>query len=121
MNRTATRPRAGVAARILLAALLVLGMVAPAAGAPRRAWAAETGTLTVGGKIYYDAYNTNWFDVDGQMAWCGNPSMATPASGSYSKQPLSAAGGRTASGSVRCSPCRTTRRTTTNASPAACA
>lgn len=96
MNRTATRPRAGVAARILLAALLVLGMVAPAAGAPRRAWAAETGTLTVGGKIYYDAYNTNWFDVDGQMAWCGNPSMATPGSGTYAKQPLSAASGRTA-------------------------
>lgn len=96
MNRTATRPRAGVAARILLAALLVLGMVAPAAGVPRRAWAAETGTLTVGGKIYYDAYNTNWFDVDGQMAWCGNPSMATPGSGTYAKQPLSAASGRTA-------------------------
>ena len=96
MNRTATRPRAGVAARILLAALLVLGMVAPAAGAPRRAWAAETGPLTVGGKIYYDAYNTNWFDVDGQMAWCGNPSMATPGSGTYAKQPLSAASGRTA-------------------------
>ena len=96
MNRTATSPRAGAAARILLAALLVLGMLAPAAGAPRLAWAAETGSLTVGGKIYYDAYNTNWFEVDGQMAWCGNPSMATPGSGTYAKQPLSAASGRTA-------------------------
>lgn len=96
MNRTATRPRTGVAARILLAALLVLGMMAPAAAAPPKAHAAETGNLTVGGKIYYDAYNTNWFDVDGQMAWCGNPSMATPGSGTYAKQPLSAASGRTA-------------------------
>ena len=96
MNRTATSPRARAAARILLAALLVLGMLAPAAGAPRLAWAAETGSLTVGGKIYYDAYNTNWFEVDGQMAWCGNPSMATPGSGTYAKQPLSAASGRTA-------------------------
>ena len=50
----------------------------------------------MGGRIDYDAYHTSWFDVDGQMAWCGNPSMATPASGSYSKQPLSAASGRTA-------------------------
>lgn len=96
MGQATKATRAGTAARILLAVLLAIGMTAPAAGAPRRAWAAETGALTVGGKIYYDAYNTNWFDVDGQMAWCGNPSMATPESGTYSKQPLSAASGRTA-------------------------
>lgn len=96
MNRTATRPRTGVTARILLAALLVLGMMAPAAAAPRRAWAAETGNLTVGRVINYDSYFTNWFEVDGQSAWCGDPSMATPGSGAYPKQPLSAASGRTA-------------------------
>ena len=44
----------------------------------------------------YDSYFTNWFEVDGQAAWCGNPSMATPGAGSYPKQALSAASGRTA-------------------------
>lgn len=90
------RRGASAAARALLALLLAIGALAPSALAPPRALAAETGTLTVGGRIDYDAYHTSWFDVDGQMAWCGNPSMATPASGSYSKQPLSAASGRTA-------------------------
>ena len=119
MNRTATRPRAGVAARILLAALLVLGMLAPAAGAPRLAWAAETGSLTVGGKIYYDAYNTNWFEVDGQMAWCGNPSMATPGSGTYAKQPLSAGSSRRTSGSPTGPPGSTPRSGPTGGTTAA--
>ena len=87
--------RAEAAARIVLAVLLAIGMMAPAA-VPQRAHAAESGSLTVGGTISYDSYFTNWFEVDGQAAWCGNPSMATPGAGSYPKQPLSAASGRTA-------------------------
>ena len=87
--------RAGSAARILLAVLLAIGMMAPAA-VPQRAHAAESGSLTVGRIISYDSYFTNWFEVDGQAAWCGNPSMATPGAGSYPKQALSAASGRTA-------------------------
>ena len=83
------------AARILLALLLAIGMMAPAA-VPQRAHAAESGSLTVGRIISYDSYFTNWFEVDGQAAWCGNPSMATPGAGSYPKQALSAASGRTA-------------------------
>ena len=70
-------------------------MMAPAA-VPQRAHAAESGSLTVGRTISYDSYFTNWFEVDGQAAWCGNPSMATPGAGSYPKQALSAASGRTA-------------------------
>ena len=69
------------AARILLALLLAIGMMAPAA-VPQRAHAAESGSLTVGRIISYDSYFTNWFEVDGQAAWCGNPSMATPGAGS---------------------------------------
>lgn len=83
------------AARVLLALLLAIGMTAPAAGA-QRAYAAESGNLTVGRTISYDSYFTNWFEVDGQATWCGNPSMATPGAGSYPKQALSAASGRTA-------------------------
>ena len=82
MGQATKAARAGTAARILLALLLAIGMTAPAAGA-QRAYAAESGNLTVGRTISYDSYFTNWFEVDGQVAWCGNPSMATPGAGSY--------------------------------------
>ena len=95
MGQATKAARAGTAARILLAVLLAIGMMAPAA-VPQRAHAAESGSLTVGRTISYDSYFTNWFEVDGQAAWCGNPSMATPGAGSYPKQALSAASGRTA-------------------------
>lgn len=95
MGQATKAARAGTAARILLALLLAIDMTAPAAGA-QRAYAAESGNLTVGRTISYDSYFTNWFEVDGQVAWCGNPSMATPGAGSYPKQALSAASGRTA-------------------------
>ena len=95
MGQATKAARAGTAARILLALLLAIGMMAPAA-VPQRAHAAESGNLTVGRTISYDSYFTNWFEVDGQAAWCGNPSMATPRAGSYPKQALSAASGRTA-------------------------
>lgn len=92
MGQATKAARAGTAARILLAVLLAIGMMAPAA-VPQRAHAAESGSLTVGRTISYDSYFTNWFEVDGQAAWCGNPSMATPGAGSYPKQALSAASG----------------------------
>ncbi len=54
-------------------------------------------SLTVGGQDHTTTpYITNWFDVDGQIAWCGNPSMATPGAGTYAKQPSPPASGRTA-------------------------
>ena len=84
------------ALRLLLAAALTLGMVAPALGlAPDKAHAAQGATLTVGDKIHYDSYNTTWFEVDGQPAWCGNPSKLTPDAGTYEKSPLSTTSGRT--------------------------
>lgn len=84
------------ALRMLLAAALALGLVAPALGvAPDKAHAAQGATLTVGDKIHYDSYSTTWFEVDGQPAWCGNPSKLTPDAGTYEKSPLSTTSGRT--------------------------
>lgn len=84
------------AVRVLLAAALVLGTMLPAlALVPERAHASGGAVLTVGSKINYDSYNTTWFEVDGQPAWCGNPSKNTPAAGTYEKSPLSAMSGRT--------------------------
>lgn len=87
---------AGRALRLLLAATLAFGMVAPALGlAPDKAHAAQGATLTVGDKINYDSYSTTRFEVDGQPAWCGNPSKLTPDAGTYEKSPLSTTSGRT--------------------------
>ena len=87
---------ASKALRALLAAILALGAMLPSlALAPAKAHAAQGATLTVGSKIDYDSYNTTWFEVDGQPAWCGNPSKNTPEAGSYEKSPLSAISGRT--------------------------
>lgn len=82
--------------RLLLAVALALGMIAPALGlAPGEAHAAQGATLAVGDKIHYDSYSTTWFEVDGQPAWCGNPSKLTPDAGTYEKSPLSTTSGRT--------------------------
>lgn len=95
MQNILTRRGTGKAASILLAAALALGALLPASFAPQTARASQGASLTVGSRIDYDAYYTTWFDVDGQTAWCANPSKTTPPPGTYSKQPLAAASGRT--------------------------
>lgn len=94
----ATRKGAvGKAVRVLLAAALALGVLAPAAAlAPGKAHASEGVKLTVGSKIEYDSYHTTWFEADGQPAWCANPSKASPGAGTYERQPLSTPSGRDA-------------------------
>ncbi len=59
------------------------------------AFAGNTTTLEVGHKISYGATYTNWFTCDGAPAFCGNPSKATPPSGTYEKAPIVAPSGRT--------------------------
>lgn len=84
------------ALHVLLAAALAVGLLVPSlAIAPAKAHAAQGATLTVGARIEYDDYNTTWFEVDGQPAWCGNPSKFTPEAGTYEKSPLDAYSGRT--------------------------
>ena len=84
------------ALHVLLAAALAVSLLVPSlAIAPAKAHAAQGATLTVGARIEYDDYNTTWFEVDGQPAWCGNPSKFTPEAGTYEKSPLDAYSGRT--------------------------
>ena len=61
---------------------------------PAEAHASEMAHLTSGGRINYAGYYTTWFDVDGEVAYCGNPSASTPESGLYEKREISATSGR---------------------------
>ena len=83
--------------RCLLAALVALSSVigAPAASG-QSAFASETASLSIGGKIPYAGYTTTWMYADGEMAYCGNPSAATPPAGTYTKSAISSVSGRDA-------------------------
>ena len=82
------------AVRIVLAALIALSGLAGVFAQCRTADASESVDLSIGGEIYYAGFGTNWMHADGKMAYCGNPSAATPSSGSYLKQTVSAPSGR---------------------------
>lgn len=83
--------------RCLLAALVALSSVLGAlAVSGQSAYASETASLSIGGKIPYAGYTTTWMYADGEMAYCGNPSAATPPSGTYTKSAVSSASGRDA-------------------------
>lgn len=80
-----------------LALLLVLSSCAGVLGASAQdAFAEDTAYLDVGGSIPYAGYSTSWMHVGASIAYCGNPSAATPASGTYSKQAIDAPSGRDA-------------------------
>lgn len=78
---------------ILIAASTAFGAVSASGG---KAFGAESANLTVGGKIHYAGYTTTWMYADGEIAYCGNPSAATPPAGNYSKSSISAPSGRNA-------------------------
>lgn len=85
------------ALRCLLAALIALSsVIGSLAVTGQSAFAAETASLSIGGKIPYAGYTTTWMYADGEMAYCGNPSAATPPSGTYTKSAISSASGRDA-------------------------
>lgn len=87
----------GKAFRIALAVLIVASSAfGTLASLPTSAQAAESAGLEIGGRIDYAGYNTHWMYADGEMAYCGNPSAATPPSGTYSKHAISAPSGRNA-------------------------
>lgn len=72
--------------RMALVCLLVLGLLpASLASCPRHAYAA-TGTLSVGARINYAGFFTNFFTVDGYWAYCVNPSYVAPPNGTYSSE-----------------------------------
>ena len=83
--------------RCLLAALVALSSVIGAlAASGQSAFASETASLSIGGKIPYAGYTTTWMYADGEMAYCGNPSAATPPAGTYTKSAISSVSGRDA-------------------------
>ncbi len=69
----------------VLALLLVLaGLPLGLALLPRSAEASQAVRLSVGSFVYYDGARTCYLDIDGQMAYCMDPQLPTPAAGSYS-------------------------------------
>ena len=54
----------------------------------RQARADDGVYLEVGGQNRYDNYSTAWMYADGQVAYCALPELATPAQGTYTKEPL---------------------------------
>ena len=91
-------PKGHRALRILMALLLALSSIlAVTQGlSASRAYAAETASLSIGGKIPYAGYTTTWMYADGEMAYCGNPSANTPPAGTYTKSAISSISGRDA-------------------------
>lgn len=82
-NATSTNPKraAGpIALRILLAAALAALLLPFSA-----LWAHAAGSVNISntGSERYDGYSTNYFQADGQVAWCGQPNLPSP-SGSFS-------------------------------------
>lgn len=82
--------------RTFLAALLALSSVFAVLCqcTPSRAYGAESVHLTTEGKIQYAGYATTWMYADGEIAYCGNPSAATPPAGNYTKSTINAPSGR---------------------------
>ena len=88
---TTTQSLWGKAIRVFLAvAIATTSALGALAAAPKSAQAAESASLSIGDRIDYAGYNTHWMYSDGEMAYCGNPSAATPPAGTYSKYAISA-------------------------------
>lgn len=67
----------------LVALALSLACFASVTFAPAQAYAATNVYLSVGSQIYYDSYSTANMSADGVIAYCAQPYMLTPPSGTY--------------------------------------
>ncbi len=56
---------------------------------PVNAFAAGSVTVTIGDDIPYAGYSTTHMYADGEVAYCADPSAATPSPGTYSKSSVS--------------------------------
>lgn len=75
--------------RILLCIILVMGAFPLSALiVPVDAHASAMGELWVGDDIEYGGWSTKSFAVNGNEAYCGDPSKGTPPSGSYSMETI---------------------------------
>ena len=76
--------------KILIALALVIGLSpVMALAAPGMAYASTSGHLSVGNKISYGGWTTTHFAVNGNEAYCGNPSASTPSPGTYEMHEIS--------------------------------
>ena len=96
MGKTTNSALASKCARCLLALLIATSSLMGALLSAGPAEAAESASLTVGGKIPYGGYTTTWMEADGEMAYCADPQSATPSPGSYAKSLINAPSGRNA-------------------------
>lgn len=64
---------------LLLAGMVLLGLLAQVSPA----FGGTSGTLEVGSSIYYADWSTHIFSVDGNEAYCAEPSKDTPSPGDY--------------------------------------
>ena len=87
-TRTGKRKDRGKTAfNILSFFAAVILLVVAMSTAPAHA-AGSTVSLSVGARIPYAGYSTNWMHIDGQMAYCATPSKKTPAAGTYASSAL---------------------------------
>ena len=101
MTRSAMqRLRDSRAFRAALAAILAVGLLLVGAP-PKTASAAECYLENTGTYAEYGGYRTGKTYVDGVPAYCGQPTKATPQSGSYEKVPLYTLPGTTTQHDVR--------------------
>lgn len=86
------------ALRLMMVCLLAVSAAATmmVSATTSKAYASDTAYLEIGGSIYYAGYSTNWMYADGSVAYCANPTAATPESDTYSKNAVDAPSGRSA-------------------------
>lgn len=74
---------------IMLTALLTLsGLLSTGIYFGAQTAFADNVKLSVGSQIPYDNYSTGRYTADGEVAYCANPSKASPPAGNYKKSPV---------------------------------
>ena len=87
------KDRGKTALNVLSFFAAVILLVVAMSTAPAHA-ADSTVSLSVGAKIPYAGYSTNWMYIDGQMAYCATPSKKTPTAGAYAASALASPSNR---------------------------
>lgn len=73
---------------IVVALALIVGLIPKVPLGAEEAYADDLAYLAVGESIPYGGYETHRMSVEGTVAYCGQPSKATPLAGTYRKAPI---------------------------------
>ncbi len=84
--KTAERIVSSKIIRVVMSMALALSVCV---SAPMSAFAGESVNVTIGDDIPYAGYSTTHMYADGEVAYCADPSAATPSPGTYSKSSVS--------------------------------